>query len=182
MHEKKTGWRQWTLILIFCVDVHMGLTPLPRPHASTWAWPPLPLRVDVINGWPQSIWKNFISLMCSKVVWLLCLGWGSPFHSKYEVFSLYEMFFCFCWCYDAMLYFFKAGHELQEFASIIDFREREPDEIRHWTNFKAEHKISTESFYIWELRRFFSSAHLFLRQSYHQVTAQCAFAWNALHM
>ena len=35
LHEKKTERRQWTLILIFCVDVHMGLTPLPRPHAST---------------------------------------------------------------------------------------------------------------------------------------------------
>jgi len=28
-----------------------GAWPLPRPHASTWAWPP-PLHVDVINGWP----------------------------------------------------------------------------------------------------------------------------------
>ena len=40
LHEKKTGW---TLILIFCVDVHMGLDPpLSRPHASSWAWPPSP--------------------------------------------------------------------------------------------------------------------------------------------
>ena len=46
LHEKKAGWCQWTLILIFCVDVHMGLNP------STWAWPSPPLRVDVINGWP----------------------------------------------------------------------------------------------------------------------------------
>ena len=31
LHEKKTVCRQWTLILIFCVDVHveMGLDPLP---------------------------------------------------------------------------------------------------------------------------------------------------------
>jgi len=25
---------------------------IPQPHASTWAWP-LPLRVEVINGWPH---------------------------------------------------------------------------------------------------------------------------------
>src|SRR6218665_476621 len=31
LHEKKTGY-QWTLFLIFCVDVHMGLDPSPRPH------------------------------------------------------------------------------------------------------------------------------------------------------
>ena len=43
LHKKKTGWHQWTLILIFCVDVHMGLDPSqPRPHASAWAWPPPP--------------------------------------------------------------------------------------------------------------------------------------------
>ena len=42
LHEKKTQWRQWTLILIFCVDVHMGIDPPPpHPHASTWAWPPM---------------------------------------------------------------------------------------------------------------------------------------------
>ena len=29
LHEKKTVCRQWTLILIFCVDVHMGLDPPP---------------------------------------------------------------------------------------------------------------------------------------------------------
>ena len=44
LHEKKTGWRQWTLILIFSVDVHMGLDPSPRPHASIWAWPPPCIR------------------------------------------------------------------------------------------------------------------------------------------
>jgi len=41
LHEKKRGWRQWTLILIFCVNIHMGLDP--RPRASTWAWPLPPL-------------------------------------------------------------------------------------------------------------------------------------------
>jgi len=30
--EKKRGWRQWTLILIFCVDVHKGLDPPPCGH------------------------------------------------------------------------------------------------------------------------------------------------------
>src|SRR6218665_1318299 len=50
LHEKKIVCRQWTLILIFCVDVHMGLDPLPLStcvHLSL-----TPLRVDVINGWP----------------------------------------------------------------------------------------------------------------------------------
>ena len=49
MLEKKTVWRQWTLILIFCVDVHMGLDPLPPStcvHLSR-----TPLRVA---GWPLS--------------------------------------------------------------------------------------------------------------------------------
>ena len=52
MHEKKRVWRQWTLILIFFVDVHMGLDPPPLStcvHLS-----PTPLRVDVINGWPHT--------------------------------------------------------------------------------------------------------------------------------
>src|SRR6218665_916018 len=31
LHEKKTVCCQWTLILIFCVDVHMGLDPPPPP-------------------------------------------------------------------------------------------------------------------------------------------------------
>src|SRR6218665_4192683 len=34
LHEKKTVCRQWTLILIFCVDVHMGLDPPPPVHLS----------------------------------------------------------------------------------------------------------------------------------------------------
>ena len=29
LHEKKTVWRQWTLILIFSVDFHMGLVLTP---------------------------------------------------------------------------------------------------------------------------------------------------------
>jgi len=35
-----------------------------RPHASTWALAPLPLRVDVITGWPiETDTKRFL---CSK--------------------------------------------------------------------------------------------------------------------
>jgi len=33
----------------FFVDIHMELTTLCHPHASTWAWT---LLVDIINGWP----------------------------------------------------------------------------------------------------------------------------------
>jgi len=58
LHEKKTGWRRWTLILILCVDVHMGLDPSPPStcvQSSTWAWPLSPLRVDVIKGWPLNV-------------------------------------------------------------------------------------------------------------------------------
>jgi len=43
LHEKKTGWRQWALI--FCVEVHMALTPSPVRRR-----PPKPDRVDVINA------------------------------------------------------------------------------------------------------------------------------------
>src|SRR6218665_1066081 len=39
----------WALILYFCVDVHMKLTPSPSICVHlVWT----PLRVDVINGWP----------------------------------------------------------------------------------------------------------------------------------
>ena len=58
-------------LLIFCVDVHMGLDPLPRPHASILAWP---LRVDVINGWPPIQCKNdFIG--SQKCFWLSTNKW-----------------------------------------------------------------------------------------------------------
>ena len=42
LHEKKTVWRQWTLILIFCVDVHMGLDLPPSTcvHLSLTPSPP----------------------------------------------------------------------------------------------------------------------------------------------
>ena len=43
LHEKKTGWRQWTLILILCVNVHIGLDPLPvhmRPPEPDPSPPP----------------------------------------------------------------------------------------------------------------------------------------------
>jgi len=35
-----------------------------RPHASTWAWP-LPLRVDVTNGWPLSMLKTLLYRLLS---------------------------------------------------------------------------------------------------------------------
>src|SRR6218665_1136637 len=44
LHEKKIVCRQWTLILIFCVDVHMGLDPSHPPstcvHLSLTPPPP----------------------------------------------------------------------------------------------------------------------------------------------
>ena len=42
LHEKKTGRRQWTLILIFCVDVHMGLDPSSPIHMRPPESNPLP--------------------------------------------------------------------------------------------------------------------------------------------
>ena len=42
MHENKIVWRQWTLILIFCVDVHMGLDPLAPTHMRPPESDPLP--------------------------------------------------------------------------------------------------------------------------------------------
>jgi len=42
LREKKTGWCQWTVILIFCKDVNVGLDPSPRPLASAWALPTSP--------------------------------------------------------------------------------------------------------------------------------------------
>ena len=40
LHEKKTGWHQW--ILIFCVDVHVGLDPPPSVHMRPLEPGPLP--------------------------------------------------------------------------------------------------------------------------------------------
>src|SRR6218665_2712780 len=39
-----------SIFLIFCVDVHMGLDPLPPSTCVQMSL--TPLRVDVINGWP----------------------------------------------------------------------------------------------------------------------------------
>ena len=38
LHEMKTGWRQWALI--FCVVIHMELTPphTPKPDLSPFVW------------------------------------------------------------------------------------------------------------------------------------------------
>jgi len=49
LHEKKTGWRQWTNFKFLCGRSHGAWHPPPihmRPPE-----PDLPLRVDVINGW-----------------------------------------------------------------------------------------------------------------------------------
>ena len=65
--RRRQDVRQWTLILIFCVDVHMGLDlPLPSTcvHLSL-----TPLRVDVIHGWPKQLMLSSIS----KTVSCLCL-------------------------------------------------------------------------------------------------------------
>ena len=56
---------QWTLILIFCVDVHMGLDPLPPVHMRPPEPDTLPLRVDVINGWTHS--SHHIHLQCKDL-------------------------------------------------------------------------------------------------------------------
>src|SRR6218665_1391282 len=42
LHEKKTVRRQWTLILIVWVDVHMGLDPRPSVHMRAPEPDPLP--------------------------------------------------------------------------------------------------------------------------------------------
>ena len=50
-------------ILIFCVDVHMGLDPLPPStcvHLSL-----TPLRVDVINGWPLI---TLVRDLCQEII------------------------------------------------------------------------------------------------------------------
>ena len=42
------------LILISCVDVHVGLDPPPPSTCVHLSLTPSPLRVDVINGWPHT--------------------------------------------------------------------------------------------------------------------------------
>ena len=74
LHEKKTVWRQWTLILIFCVDVHMGLD-LPPSTCVHLSLTPLPsLRVDVINGWPQRVQYALPRVFC-RLITCLALMW-----------------------------------------------------------------------------------------------------------
>ena len=66
LHKKKTVWRQWTLILIVCVDVHMGLDH-PSPVHMRSPEPP-PLRVDVIMDGPYRSIVLWLSL------WWRCVG------------------------------------------------------------------------------------------------------------
>ena len=69
---KKTGWRQCAIV--FCVDVHMALTPVHRrPHEPD---PSFPLRVDVINGWPLGLLPNTIAdsvVFDGSIIRSLCL-------------------------------------------------------------------------------------------------------------
>src|SRR6218665_1018558 len=86
LHEKKTGCRQWTLILIFCVDVHLGLNP--PVHMRPPEPDPLPLRVDVINDFPvtpispttsRNIYIGFQSLLALNIKFCLLFlrpKWG----------------------------------------------------------------------------------------------------------
>ena len=69
LHERKTGWRQWALI--FCVDVHLELTPSPPSacvHLSL-----TPLCVVVINGWPFMC--QYVDLGAFNSVCLGCVKW-----------------------------------------------------------------------------------------------------------
>ena len=63
--KKNTGWCQWALI--FSVDIHMELTPSPicirSPEPN-----PLPLRVDVINGWPISVNDEVNCFQCTLTI------------------------------------------------------------------------------------------------------------------
>jgi len=64
-------------LLIFCVDVHMGLDPLPRPHASTWAWPPPCERhkwMSPSNRWgrvAQWDWDGMEEFLLGNFTWEL---------------------------------------------------------------------------------------------------------------
>src|SRR6218665_1221029 len=47
-----------SLILIFCVDIHMGLDPLPPSTCVHLSLIPSTLRVDVIDGWPNCSYSH----------------------------------------------------------------------------------------------------------------------------
>ena len=69
LHEKKTVWRQWTLILIFCVDVHMGWTSLPPVHMR----PPEPVPLPPPCGRHKWMAPNCLYIVCFS--WLIdCIG------------------------------------------------------------------------------------------------------------
>ena len=63
--------------LIFCVDIHMGLDPLPPSTCVHLSLTPSPLRVDVINGWPLT----YNSLRSSQPTYLRELFTIQPTHS-----------------------------------------------------------------------------------------------------
>src|SRR6218665_1951377 len=97
-------WSQQTLILIFCVDVHIGLDLLPV-HMRPTEPDPLPLRVDVINGWPlkarfdsRQADTHFIICLSSRSQFLdfISVGTENPALQRYEYPNSYV-------CYIALL-------------------------------------------------------------------------------
>src|SRR6218665_979483 len=82
LHEKKTVCRQWTLILIFCVDVHMELDPLPPSTCLHLTLTPSPLRVDVINGWPPISTAPLQVHYYSEALPTLCRNFTSKRHRQ----------------------------------------------------------------------------------------------------
>jgi len=86
LHEKKTVWRQWTLNFNFLCGRPHGAGPPPRPHASTWAWP-LPLSVDIINGWPLGMCICMYVYMFTSL--LVCLHVSCIFASMHVCIYMY---------------------------------------------------------------------------------------------
>ena len=66
LQEKKTGWRQWTLILIFCVDVHLGLDKSSPTHMRPPEPDPLPPPCGR-HKWMAPISRN--NCFCVKSVY-----------------------------------------------------------------------------------------------------------------
>src|SRR6218665_566829 len=66
VHEKKTVCRQWTLILIFCVDVHMGLDPPPPVHMRP-PEPDLPPPPCGRHKWMAPIYVHSMMHKCIMV-------------------------------------------------------------------------------------------------------------------
>ena len=82
LHEKKRGWRQWTLILIFCVDVHMEQDP-PPPESGpfpppcgrhTWMVPYVwSLHLYSPSRFWVAIAKAFLGIFSWSFIWNLNL-------------------------------------------------------------------------------------------------------------